>query len=315
MKHLPKIIFGIFILLSILALTKNQSAVSSQATLTSSENIFSLKFNLTQKDKNNFSQFLENIKADSLLTEGVEFELDATSTAALSIALPIKSDLSIKPDKLSINGEIENIDLQLFSQQPIYAPQSTNLTISSSSLKALIDQKLNLPQPITKWLEDNSNSPQQILFFDSIPKWAYRYKLTDIDLSQLKGISESLGIEDGYKKEEFENLEIHLVKLSDIEERTIAIFQLEDYLYTTSSRTAAEEIINSHIHKQNLLTGTEEESSFYLSYQNKHSFPVSENLLELFFEDNNDLISSLKQIKNAEFSLKTRSFSGLINIK
>src|SRR3989344_5129808 len=150
------LLFLIFIAVLVIIQNKN----TSQVTLIANENEFKLNFDITNNDQSEFLKVLEKLGLPQSVAKGVEFELDATSSAKLTFATPVKANLNILPGKIAFKGKVNTSFLQDQEAKSIKIPTSTNLAVFSGNLIAFIKSRLILSQEFSAWLSKNLASDQ-----------------------------------------------------------------------------------------------------------------------------------------------------------
>ena len=96
----------IFFLIFVAVLVIIQNKNTSKFSLIANENKFKLNFDIDNNDQSEFSQVLEKLSLPQSVAKGVEFKLDATSSAKLTFATPVKADLNILPGKITFKGKV-----------------------------------------------------------------------------------------------------------------------------------------------------------------------------------------------------------------
>lgn len=295
-----------------------KSTSTSKAHLQASQNKFTLKFQIKERDKGNAGKFLEKANLPANLLEGITFELDATSSAALAFALPAQADLTIGEDSLSFSGKYQGPTLNTFQIEEIKMPTSATLAMATSSLPIFLKQNYQIPQNFLTSLSDQKK-PIYLIVFGEKADWAIIFK----DSQQENFSAKDLGLdEESFKEEEFDDqLKLSLIKAKELkgEEVTLAYFNLDNRSYLTSSRDSAESIIK--IQRNQLDSKTfkvknalsDSDSAFALSLENKDN--LNDNFFSLIFSEKPAFSKNIKKIKHLEFALRKDSFSGLIELK
>ena len=300
-----------------------QDRNSSQITLTANQNKFKLNFNLTNQDLTKFSKVLDKLNLPQSVKDGIEFELDATSSAKLAFTAPIKANLNILPEKIIFQGEVDKSFLSDQEAESIKIPASTNLVVFGNNVAEFVRSRLNLPDQFSDWFSKNliSAQGQYFIVFGPNSDFALVFKNPSIDIDGLKNIKDIRSNQSLYKEESIDNIKLYLLKLSeslDEKDLTIVFFQEGDWTFFASSREAAQELIKiqksqtpSINFPQKRTTGV----SLIIIFRNNGENSIGENFSNFIFQEGNNLAKSIDRIKNFEFILKKDKFSGLINLK
>lgn len=310
-KRVALLFFPILIILTAAVLylfVKNSTG--SKAILQASQNKFSLKFEIKEKDKENTKEFLENANLAANLTNGVTFELDATSSAALTFALPAQANLTIGSKDLSFIGKYQGPVLTTFQLEEIKIPTSTNLAMVGSSLPKFLESQFNIPMKL------NSKGPVYLIVFGQKPEWAILIRNSDREAMS----AQKLGLAaESLKEEEYDDqLKLNLIKTKNDrgEEVALAYFSFDNWTYLTSSRASAESMIKISRNQEESnplkLKSPNANTAFALTFDNKDA---NDNFFSLVFSGKPSFSENIKKIKHLEFSLRKDSFSGLIELK
>lgn len=325
-----KIVFGILAIFLFLAIiifvTKfisSQDRNSSQIILTANQNKFKLNFNLTKQDLAKFSKVLDKLNLPQSVKDGIEFELDATSSAKLAFTTPIKTNFNILPEKITFQGQIDKSFVNDQAAESLKIPASTNLAVFGNNIAEFVRARLNLPDEFADWFSKNliSAQGQYFLVFGANSDFALVFKNPSIDIDGLKNIKDAKSNQSLYKEEPIDNIKLYLLKLPeslDEKDLTVAFFQEGDFVFFASSHEAAQELIKiqkSQSPSINFPPNDNSEISLILLYKNSDKNPIGENFPSLIFAGNGGLTKTIHQIEEFEFILKKDKFSGLINLK
>jgi len=311
----------LLITFSLLTFIYLKSKEVSSASLNGSNNRFHLIFNIVKKDEDKLNLFLEKVKVEPKIKEGIFFELDATSSAALAFSLPLKAELEITQSQISLEGKYNGPLLKQYAFEKIKIPKSTNLAIFGPNLGHYLLRHYFVPQDLSLFLtEQTSNIPNYLVFFGEESNVALLFKQEKTFFESLNSIKSLEG--EIYKKEEFDpDLQLHLLKLKDrqsLQEATITIFKIEDYIFITSSRNTAESLIRIYKNQDESdlfnIKNNAISVSFTFYYRNTNNADISNLYRKVFFQQP-AFISGIQNIKYLEFLLKQNSFSGLIELK
>ncbi len=318
----PKLILGslilllFFLVLTIFQARDNQVA----AVLSSSQNKFRVSFKVTPQNQQQFLTALRKLDLPSSVKDGLEFELDATSSAKLNFASPIEAKIKIEPQTITAGGVAE-AQLSLLSMEDFKLPQSTNLAVFAANFSQFPKARFKLPQEFSVWLDTNLAAPgQYLVIFGPDADFAIIFKSKSPDFEGLKNIRME-GEEPLYKKEEPENgIELHLLKLpqeSKDQTPTFSFFQIDQWVFMTSSVNAAREFIKIQKSQDPSFnfSGSKEPVSAVIIFRNTKEAPVGENFYNILLPNTPQIAKTLDKISELKFTLKADRFSGLINIK
>lgn len=288
----------------------------SKAILQASQNRFTLKFQIKEKDRKNAEAFLEKANLPANLMEGITFEVDATSSAVLAFALPSQADLTLGTKNIGFTGKYQGLRLNTFQFDEVKMPASTTLAIAGSALPNFLKTHYKLPGSFLTFLSD-PKKPLYFFVFNQNADWVMMFKNdpTKTLLPQSLGLSE-----ESFKEEEFDDqLKLSLIRAKDIndEEVTLAYFSLDNWSYLSSSRDSAKTIIK--IQRNQLeadtfkLRKTNPDTAFAITFNNEEQ--LGDNFFNLIFSEKPAFSENLKKVKHLEFALRKDSFSGLIELK
>src|SRR3990167_7355662 len=134
MKLTPKITLGLLTLIAIATLTLVviSSKEQSHLLLTSQTNRFKLEPFIQKNDEDSFTFLLSRLDIPENFRQGIQFELDSTSSAKLEFVTPAKISLNLTKNSINFSGETT---IPLLSNQTeikqIKFPASTNLAVFS----------------------------------------------------------------------------------------------------------------------------------------------------------------------------------------
>ena len=304
-------------------LVSQQDRNSSQITLTADQNKFKLNFNLTNQDLIKFSKVLDKLNLSQSVKDGIEFELDATSSAKLAFTAPIKANLNILPEKIIFQGEVDKSFLSDQEAESIKIPAATNLVVFGNNVAEFVRSRLNLPDQFSDWFSKNliSAQGQYFIVFGPNSDFALVFKNPSTDIDGLKNIKDVKSNQFLYMEESIENIKLYLLKLPeslDEEDLTVAFFQEGDWTFFASSHEAAQELVKIQKSQRpsiNFPLKNNSLISLILLYRNSDQNPIGENFPALIFAGHGGLTKTIDQIEEFEFILKKDKFSGLINLK
>ena len=265
---------------------------------------------------------LEKLGLPQSVAKGVEFELDATSSAKLTFATPVKANLNILPGKIAFKGKVNTSFLQDQEAKSIKIPTSTNLAVFSGNLIAFIKSRLILSQEFSAWLSKNlaSDQGQYLVVFGPNSDFTLIFKNPNIDFLALKDINDPQSDESAYKEELTDNIKLYLFKLPQSlngEDLTCVFFQEGDLIYFTSSYEAAQELINTLKSQTPSLDFPPKDTplaSLIILFKNNDQ-NTGDVFTNFILSGSNNYSRSINQVRELDFILRSSEFSGLINLK
>ncbi|MBI3283025.1 hypothetical protein HYZ70_03015 [Candidatus Curtissbacteria bacterium] len=207
---------------------------------------FKAEFVLTGPDRAKAEKFLEKLALPKSVLQDQEFELDGTSAARLAFASPVILDVNLTGRGITFSGEshIPLAEANLALQPAFKLPASTNLVIFSHDFRQIF-KKHFVAQQLNVWIDQNLSSQggQYLTLFTPDANFALSFKAQKpLDTAALEQIAMGVG-QDAYKEESVDDTVIHLIKVSEKEETTLAIFELDDWLHVTTSLESAKQLL------------------------------------------------------------------------
>jgi len=294
----------------------------SSLELLARKNKFILSFNLQKRDQDNFSQILEKLNLQQSIKDGIEFELDATSSTKLSFVTPAQAKLRVDPKEISYKGSISRSPFsQDLSIDNLKLPDSANLAVFGPDFKAFLKTKYTFPKEVATWIDNNltSSNGQYLIIFGQDANTALLSQAKETNFDSLKNLR-SEDQQPIYKEETQENVNFHLINLpKDSKKITVTFFQIGEWLYFVSSYQMAQEILKS---QKSLSTAAnfpklpqDQTASLVILFRNTDQNPLTESFYNLLLDQKKENVKFLEKIEKFEFILKGNKFSGLINIK
>lgn len=337
MKPSPRIVLGIIaaaavLLTFIISTNLFFKSHSSYLLLTSAENSFNLKFFIQKSDQDSVNSLFEKLNIPQSVQEGVRFKLDSTSSANLGFMTPTKINMKLTDKSINFSGETSiPTTSNLLDVQKIKVPKMTNLAIFAPNLGSFVKARLNVPENISGWFDRNLNNSQgsYLAVYGSNADFSLLFKNNQINFEELKNLKNSSG-EPIYKEETGSDTKFHLLQIPSINSQnqspqTLAFFQLGDYKAMSSSLDSAKAFIDSQKASDSIEFPKSQNignTSLVVEYLNTDDKPAPETMEEFLLQNwqglshpKSKLAESLKNIKDASFTLKAQAFSGLINLK
>ncbi len=286
------------------------------------ENRFKLNFEVAKNDQAPLSKALEQLGLPQSIKEGVEFELDATSSAKLAMLTPIKANLDFSSGKIKFNGSLHTSFLKEIVMEEFKLPKSTNLAIFAPSFGEFLKVKFHLPPEFHKWLDENlKEEGQYLVFLGERADFAIIFKSETADFEGLKNIRIE-GEEFPYKVESGEDIDFHLLKLREVQDQepqTFTFFQIGNWVFMGSSYEASQKLIEAQRSPASqafiFKAPTAKPISLFISFQNEKKDMISEEFQDFLLPQAAQLAQVAEKIENFEFILKGKDFSGLIEVE
>lgn len=314
----PAITIFIFLLFVILIISSKFLKTGTSLEVTPIGNKFRLNLQIPNSEQKNFSRTLSQLNLPQEVKEGVEFELDATSSAALVFASPINAKLNFKTKQVKIKGSTNSTSPVLFLSESFKLPQSTKLAIFAPDIKNFFYSQVNIPPVLTSFMSNLFSQKGQLLAFYNDNDFLMITKANQVnfdDLSNLKISKE----EEFYKREQVEeSFETHLLKLpqkTESQKSTLSIFQLGQWIFIASSQEAAREIIQVQKFEKGAIEFPKSKQATLVVLIKNPDKDTASSLGQILLSTKKDWQNIFSNIQELEFVLKGNMFSGLINLK
>ncbi len=313
-KKFPIVAVLIFLLFAIFIIASKLTISETSLEINPHNNKFRLEFQVPKNKKERFSHTLSQLNLPPDLAKGADFELDATSSAALSFASPIRAKLNFNSKQIRINGST-NATQSLYQTETFKLPTSTKVAIFASSVKHLFESQISIPPELNGFIGELFSQKGQLIVFFENDEFLIVTKAQNINFDDLAGIKFS-GDEEYYKKELIApSFETHLLKIpfeKENQKSTLSIFQLGQWAFITSSSETTRRIVDvQKLSKDVLEFPKEKEATLIVLAIN----PANASFGQIIFNRETDWIDSLASVDRLEFVLKDNKFSGLINLK
>lgn len=223
-----------------------QNRPQSRLEISAHQDKFKVEFDLKEKDRARAEEFLGKFQLPQSVLAGQEFELDSTSAAKLAFASPVALDLNFTENSVTFSGEshIPLIEANLTPLQAFKLPASTYLAVFGRDFGQILKKHFSLPQ-LDFWIDQNitSEGGQYLTLFTPDANFAISFKAQKpLDTAALEQIAAEVG-QDAYKQESADDTLIHLVKSSQKDGATLAIFEMGEWVYATTSLESAKQLI------------------------------------------------------------------------
>ena len=308
-----------------------QIFAKSTLTIIPKENKFTVNFNLAKQHKNDISKILEKLGISQSVLEGFNFQLDATSSAALAYISPIKATISPSDNTIYLDGNITRSLLpQNLPIENLREPKSSNLIVFAPNILDLILDKTSYSQNLKDWLKLNFEgyNGQYLFVFGSNADFALLAKSNHVDLTTLKNLEADKSGESPYKEEERNGINYHLLNISQaqsVNSQTLAIFSKDKWVIFASSPEAAYLVADSLGSNTEFISISDfkvsDTAALVIILRNSKDYPISQDLIDFFIDQASDS-NNIQKFKNTQdylekvvIILKDANFSGLINIK
>lgn len=312
----------LFLTLVALTFTFNKPQKTDSLSLTAQNNQFHLAFNYQPQNQEAFLKFLSNLGLPPETAQGLDFKLDATSSAKLAFASPINASFKVSEKEFTLTGTKNGQKLEEFTQETVKLPASANLIIFAPNFFDFIKSKLTMPENFSTWLSANlvSKNGQTLAIFGQNSDFVIVWRNPKADFESLKNLSSRIDEEGSvYKEETQDGITLYLMRLPQKVNPglTVTFFQIGEIVFFTSSHESAQELVS--IQKSKLPAFTfgpakiGEKASIALTLRQTENLPSS--FFQLLSLDEKRLKSAFSKIKEINFSLKASGFSGLIVLK
>lgn len=312
MKQTPKILLGVcasLILASLLFLifSKAKFPRDNLLLLTAEKNKFKVAFQVNKQNVNELESALAALNLPINAKDGVEFELDSTTSAKLAFLTPVKTSLNFSAHRLSLEGTLDyTLGSANIKPEPIKLPTNTTFAAFANDLSTFAKKQSNLQPETQKWLDENLNIASGhylIIFKDS--NFALFFKNEGINFGSLQELTGN------------DSRKIHLL------ESNLLLFQIEPWNIITSSQETGNSIELAQTQASfNLNLASISEDAMFIALLKNSDFDLSNEFLQTLvnFSDSSDLnrnklIEALNNIQEASFALKQNHFSALIVFK
>lgn len=327
------LILGVFVF-KIGKSPKSQIQIKSQAEK------FHVGFQLQKTDRQKASQLLEKLQLPQNVLSGFDFILDSTSSAGLAWAAPINLDVDLKKDSVNFSGNSQ-VSLQsasLKSPSGYKMPKDTSLAIYAPNLQGMFLKNLKISPDLKSWLDANvktqngqfltvSNSQNIFAFilsesgdsrmsedqrttaerpWESIPS-------QKPDFDALSKIQFPQSNDSAYKEETTEDITIHLVKLDQKEDKTISIFQINNYIFMATNQDAAINIIKIQKGQTDYINFPKTESNVSFALYIKENEGTNESTFESITNQTAEVQKYLKGTKEALLTINGKKITGYVN--
>ncbi|MDO8487251.1 MAG: hypothetical protein Q7S45_03085 [Candidatus Curtissbacteria bacterium] len=285
----------------------------SSAIIASDQNKFKLSFQLQKSDEAKFSSTLEKLNLPQSVKQGIQFELDSTSSAKLAYASPIKAKITFGKDTINFKGTLTRNQNPSIAFENIKIPASSSAALMESDFRGFLKKNLNPGENLAFWIDKNvtSNLGEYLIVFGQNNDYAVIFKNGNINFADLKNIKNGLG-ESIAKEETAEGITLILLKIEGME-KTPAVFSQNGWNYFVSSAQSAKDLVSaSQSGGQEVefpALPQKENLSMVINFVNKNSV-----LPPYFFlpEENSKILG---KITNFKFVLAGSSFSGSFSVK
>ncbi len=335
MKHLPKIALGIIILafaavlvLIGLLLILKKSQKQSFLTLDLVQNNFKINFSIAKEDKFNFEKFFENLGIKQNLAQGVNFTLDASTSARLAFQTPAKAALSIKEKELDFSA-VFNKSFQLENQKidQINIPEATTMAIFAPGLSQFVLDRLHLPQNAQKVFENNlTTGGGQYLLVNQDGTFALLYKKTDLNLDNFTQIPlEATG--DAQPQQEqtqyvYSYKQVQSFNTPDQTPVDLVFSTLGGYQVLASNEKTVQDLVSAQNSGRPFPKSNNKPAAIAIEFENPNDVKLPEDFFKFLFAggisnalNQQKLQDSMQKMGALNLLLYDNVISGLINLK
>ncbi len=283
----------------------------STVLLTPGQNKFKLNFQLQKPDEPKLSNILSRLNLPPSIKQGIEFQLDSTSSAKLAYVSPLKSKLDIGDKSINFEGDLKrNLNGADFQFESIKLPDLTSLAIlSQKPIQFLVD--LSPSKEYKDWISKNvkSDSGVYLVVFGQSNDFAVAFKNSNFKVDQLKLIKDSNG-EGAYKEKTIDKTSYGLFNLSDTGP-VLAIVEKDTWNIIASSDNAAKQFSPKNNGGQvfpNIKKGSVVFALYFKNNGNNQD-------ISKYIAKPDKLTKILDKVESFIFTLKRDSFSGSFSVK
>ncbi len=288
------------------------ASLQSTATVIPVGNKFRLSFQFQKRDEAKFSSVLEKLNLSQSVKQGVEFELDSTSSAELAYASPVKAKITFSKDALNFKGTLTRNQNPSLAFENIKIPASASAALLESDFRGFLKKNLNPGENLAFWIDQNvtSNIGEYLIIFGQNNTYAVIFKNGNVNFTDLKNIKNEQG-ESVAKEETSDGIDFILLKVEGLE-KTPTIMSQNGWNYFVSSAQGAKDLVSalqSDSQVEFPALPQKENLSMVINFVNKNS-----TLPPYFFlpEENSKL---LQRISSFKFVLEDSSFFGSFSVK
>src|SRR3989344_682512 len=317
----------------------------STFTLDSKENKFTISLRLKEKQKKDLFEILDQLSIPQNVLNGINFQLDATSSAALVYLTPITADIKINNYSINFNGHISHSPFdQTLSEEFVKAPKSSNLIMFAPNLLDFIltgrtpttrfgesiIKKTNYPQNLINWFKLNFNDKngQYLFVFGKNADFALLTKKDNINLYALEDIKVNEQDPSQYKEETRSNINYHLLNIAQSQNessQTLTFFLNGKWTIFASSREAAFDVSDSLNSESDFIEfpnhNIDTDTQLAVFVLNEDKYPINQNSINFMLgeefnaqKNNQKIINTIDAIERIQLILKGDKFSGLIKV-
>lgn len=322
MKQTPKILLGVcasLILASLLFLifSKAKSTSANSLLLTLEKNKFKVAFQVNNQNQDELVSALVALNLPTSAKDGVEFELDSTTSAKLAFLTPIKTSLIFSPKQLSLEGTLDyTLESAHIRPEPIKLPADTAFATFAKDLSTFVKRQSDLQPATQKWLDENLKiaSGHYLIIFKG-GNFALFFKNKSINFGSLQ----ELNGDSSRKIYLLESAADNSQKLSN----NLLLFQIEPWNIITSSQETGNSIEIAQTQGSFTLDlAPISQDAVFVALLKNPQLDLSNEFLQALISvsgssnlNRNKLTEVLNNIKQASFALKQNHFSALIVFK
>ena len=313
MKKLPKLLWiapAILALGVTAILLFNQVKEKTQSTLTlaSDKDRFKFDFQIEKSDESQAKEFLALLNLPSHILQGVNFSLDATSSATLAFKSPIVTKLDIENKSINFKGELAS-PLTNFQTDQVHSykiPSSSYLAVFGENLTDIVVKKISPNNEFTSWLTQNKKSKNGDYFL-LFEKGDFALIFENENVLDFSKLEQSL------KQEDVDGIKVQIVKVTD--DKTIAIFQIGNLSFITTSIDSAKELLKTQKGESpsvNFPPNPQKDSVSAIVFLRSDQNDID---LSYFVENQSKLNTYLENIKELYVEASGKNFSGHLEVK
>lgn len=320
MKLTPKTLLGVslaailIVLTSLLILSKFKNQNKDFLTVTSEKNKFKINFQIEPKNQDDFDAILHSLNFPQSVKNGVEFELDSSTSARLAFFAPVKSSIKFDKHKVSLEGTLDYAPTSAnIRPKPLKVPSSTTFIVFAKDLRTYLKKQFDIGDVEQKLFDDNlTNFDGQYLIIFGQKEFALFFKNDQLNIDDLTEIENQTS----------KDPKIFILKVTP---NPLLLFQKNSWNIITTSQEAVNLIADpkgADLIDIDLTSLTANESSSLITLFRNPQQNLDKSNLDLFIKisgsknlNESKIIDALNNVQEASFTLKREHFSALIKFK
>lgn len=324
MKHLPKIILGIsliLILALIIFLQIRKPSEDNTFKLNLKQNSFRLDFNVNKVDQAQFEQFLDNLSIPTDTEKGINLNFDASTSARLAFLTPAKGDFQLKAKQFKFSTLFDRkFQLANFEVKQIKIPKSTALSIFAPDLSRFVTERLAPTSEEKVIIQNNIGASQGhylLIFPDGQFVLIYHNELNPQGLTEISTEASAQA-----QTKDQNNPKIYALKKDINPNSNLVFFETNNYQALASSSQVVKDIMGEENLKDTFPKPDSQKASIIISFAASAGTSLSDQFYNFLLPpgsiseiNKSRLKQSFEKIETVNLLLKDSIISGLISLK